>query len=80
MCEHKESKCIDTRAIEGGRKRRYVCNNCGERWTTVELKLNNKPQYRKGFTAVDGIIEQLSITKEQALAIKQLLKSFGGKI
>jgi transcriptional regulator NrdR family protein len=36
-CTHDNSKCTDTRAMPGYRKRRYKCLDCGERYSTIEV-------------------------------------------
>lgn len=35
-CKHTNDKCIDSRRTNEGRRRRYVCIDCGYRYTTVE--------------------------------------------
>lgn len=35
-CEHK-AKCLDSRACKTHRRRRYVCESCGAKWTTIEV-------------------------------------------
>ena len=39
-CDSSHVRVIDTRPVEGGyyRRRRYLCEDCGERFSTIELQ------------------------------------------
>ena len=41
MCDHRRSRCVDTRKKHGERVRRHKCIDCGHRWSTVELEVKN---------------------------------------
>lgn len=44
-------RVIDTRVTQGGRRRRKACNDCGARWTTIEIPqadLNDIQQQVRG--------------------------------
>lgn len=36
-CQHENRACIDSRAEGLGRRRRYMCSDCGKRYSTVEI-------------------------------------------
>lgn len=45
-CESDNVKVVDSRMTNSGkRKRRYLCNSCGERFTTYEYTLEELKQY-----------------------------------
>jgi transcriptional regulator NrdR family protein len=38
FCNHRNSQVVDSRPMSGYRYRRYKCHDCGESYTTVEVK------------------------------------------
>ena len=40
-CDHKGRKCINSRAREGFRYRRYQCDKCKSRYSTIEIILDD---------------------------------------
>lgn len=37
VCNSENIGCVDSRPMEGHRRRRYKCLNCNRRWNTVEI-------------------------------------------
>lgn len=79
-CTHYHAKCIDSRPKDGYRIRRYLCARCGERWTTVEVRVD-VGKYDRG--AMAALEEKLSLkAAEKQLesvkdAISILVDAFG---
>ena len=40
-CSHEHSDCIDSRPRDGYRYRRYLCRDCGIRFTTIEIRASD---------------------------------------
>lgn len=62
--------CRETRAnADGSRRRRYHCNGCGERWSTLEVR--SMPRVRIVAVPVDNV----RTMREQMLSLLSTLSS-----
>lgn len=41
-CDHKNNYVVDSRYNEFGIRRRRECNDCGHRWSTMEIAFDDK--------------------------------------
>lgn len=74
ICEHPHADCVDTKRRAGGyRYRRYRCRDCGERFSTVELRIDAEGPGRR---AVDIYRRSLPLSDAQHAAITALLAAF----
>jgi hypothetical protein len=77
-CTHPNAKCMDSRRRAEFRWRRYHCPDCGERWTTAEVRINAKGP---GSNAIEILrselgVSEFALTERQYLAIIDLVESF----
>ena len=56
-CNHKNKKCIDSRKVKYGRRRRYFCFDCKVKYTTLEIELQDT---RRGIDAIRALRKQLT--------------------
>lgn len=76
-CGHNASMIIDSRLRPGGHRwRRYKCQVCGERFSSVELRCDSIRPGRKN--SIEWLKQELGVevTREQLGAIKQLIATF----
>ena len=69
-CTHNRSRTIDSRKKGEYVYRRYSCDSCGHRWTTVEVVVEAK----RGQNAIEQL--QGKLTKQQSEAIINLINAF----
>ena len=46
MCDHHNNYVLDSRLNEFGIRRRRECADCGERWSTMEIEIDNPEGFR----------------------------------
>jgi transcriptional regulator NrdR family protein len=77
-CGHKDSHVADTRMTEDGyRRRRYECNQCGQRFSTIEVEF----KLTKGKNSIDKILEAVSsqysgLSPRRLAAVKEIVDLF----
>jgi len=78
QCQHLNSRCVDSRMREGYRRRRYKCDACGQKFSTVEVRVDDLgPRTNRYANALDALIDDLStVTRRQKDAIHDLVNSF----
>jgi len=67
-CKSSEVRCVDSREIEGGRRRSYKCA-CGARFPTMEVHV---PGIRPGLRSLDALHTQFKETAEQRVKSRLL--------
>lgn len=81
-------KCIDSRWDRRGyRRRRFVCRECGDRWTTIEMRVKgrSKGDYRKVLAMELGNVRLLParefrIMKDFARALNRVMPGGEGSL
>lgn len=58
-CESGNWRVIDTRVTQGGRRRRKECNDCGERWTTIEIPQAVLNDLQKQISGLENKLDML---------------------
>lgn len=76
-CQSESTAVIDSREINGTRRRRYRCQICGERFSTLE-SYSDIAIYRDGQWVsnehLDMVAEQLQIGADELISLAKLLE------
>ena len=71
-CRHSDTRVVDSRVAEDGgsirRRRTCASEECGKRFTTVELVIDQGPQRRQPLIRVDIRFDDIE-TRRQAIAL-----------
>lgn len=73
-CQHVKSKCYDSRTVNGVRWRRRECLVCGEKWTTIEQRVELGSGTRIGMQ--EALREAVGLNVRQQKAIGELIQAF----
>lgn len=74
-CAHKNRKNIDSRPVVGGRRRRYECLDCKERFSTMEILIDNVKRGHKN-KMINQLQKQLGLSIDQINAVNELIRVF----
>lgn len=82
-CGHENAKVVDTRECKRvKRRRRYLCPDCGERFTTAEVIVATERYNRRNSTDVLREMygnDVSAMTVNQAKAVQALIDAFRGE-
>lgn len=67
---------MDSRKFKDFRRRRYQCVDCGEKFSTVEVRVDNMKRGGGYRNAYELLREDFSMTHRQQDAIGELIQSF----
>ena len=88
-CAHENVSCINSRRRDGYRYRRYLCGDCGYRYSTVEIQIDRDKRYQghaggllRGLNnqLAQGLGELYGLSPKQLDAVKNLLDVFTEEI
>ena len=75
-CEHDKGKCINTRRRDGYRLRRYVCDNCHERYSSVEVVIDRATP---GVAAISNLKSKYGLSDSQERAVESMIEAFSSE-
>ena len=81
-CQSESTAVIDSREINGTRRRRYRCQICGERFSTLE-SYSDTAIFRDGSWVnnehLDMVAKQMQIGAEELASLAKLLEARSNK-
>ena len=75
-CEHLRTQCLDSRPYREYRRRRYECLDCGERFSTIEVRMDNLRRGGGYQDAMDLLRNDFGMTVRQQEAVGELIQAF----
>jgi len=55
-CKHKRTNILDSRKHDGVVVRRRHCKDCGRKWTTAEIEIDNSRKNQNPFSALEDSV------------------------
>lgn len=74
-CDSQKIGVIDSRQINGRRTRRRACDQCGARWTMVEVPIEMEGCFEAALASLDALIMSMRHTRQLLEAVCQVPKA-----